>query len=87
MSKHDASAMRREAARRIEKSAVAAKLLTAVGMAVLVWKDDGSRVATKTASLPWALGHGAWVVKLEGFSGGYACERVTPVPVESEAVQ
>ena len=75
---------RREARRRIERSEVAAKLLTAVGMQVRVWKDDGSQVTTSTTSMPWMLWHGAWVVSLEGFSGGYACERVSPAPVPRE---
>lgn len=74
---------RREARRRIERSEAAANLLTSVGMTVQVWKDDGTRVETVTTSAPWRLGHGQWVVKLEGFSGGYACERVSPLGSEA----
>lgn len=48
------------------------------GALVQVRKDDGSLVYSRCLSDPWQLGHGAWVIKLEGFSGGYAIERVYP---------
>lgn len=32
----------------------------------------GPGILTKTCSKPWQLGHGEWVVKLEGISGGVA---------------
>lgn len=47
------------------------------GTKVYVRKDDGSEVETVTTSRPWQLGHGDWVVKVEGISGGYDLERIT----------
>ena len=47
------------------------------GTLVNVRKDDGDTIVTRTRSLPWQLGHGDWVVSLEGISGGYALDRVT----------
>ena len=47
------------------------------GTPVNVRLDDGSIWKTKTRSEPWQLGH-AWVVLLEGRTGGYLLERVTP---------
>jgi hypothetical protein len=61
------------------KSAAAAKLLGEIGTIVEVVKDSGPTTFTVTTSKPWALGHGAWVVGLEGISGGYDCARVTPI--------
>lgn len=49
-----------------------------VGSAVIVHMDDGSKWHTKTRSLPWQLGHGQWVVMLEGKAGGYSLDRVQP---------
>jgi hypothetical protein len=46
------------------------------GTSVLLTLDDGSKIATRTRSLPWQLGHGAWVVLVEGKTGGWALERV-----------
>lgn len=37
--------------------------------------DDIYRVRCK----PWQLGHGAWVVGLDGISGGYALDRVVGI--------
>jgi hypothetical protein len=51
-----------------------------------VRKDNGRTVRTVTTSMPWQLGHGAWVVKLEGFgAGGYDCGRVMPIVEERQA--
>jgi hypothetical protein len=61
------------------KSETAAKLITRIGMKVSVRKDDGFSMVTVTTSAPWQLGHGAWVVKVDGVSGGYDCARVSPV--------
>ncbi|MCR4319755.1 MAG: hypothetical protein NUV74_05390 [Candidatus Brocadiaceae bacterium] len=47
-----------------------------IGYPVLVKKDDGSVVQTKTRSEAWELGHGQAVIKLEGISGGYSLDRV-----------
>jgi len=62
----------------------AAQKLTTIGMGVRVLKDDGSEVLTTLKSLPWPLGHGVMIAKVEGISGGYDCSRITPA-VESEA--
>lgn len=56
------------------------------GTAVKVHKDDGSILETKTRSEAWMLGadsrgyqgHTA-VVSVEGISGGYMLNRVTPI--------
>ena len=46
------------------------------GTPVMLTLDDGTKTFTVTRSLPWQLGHGAWVVLVEGKSGGWALERV-----------
>ena len=76
---------RRMQARLIELSAEKAALLTSAGMLVTVRTDSGAVRETRTTSRPWQLGHGAWVVSLEGFSGGYDCGRVTPLAERKEA--
>lgn len=43
---------------------------------VIVIKDDGRRVQTRTRSEAWILGGHTAVVLLEGISGGYLLERV-----------
>lgn len=48
------------------------------GTAVNVRKDGGEVVSTKTRSMPWMLG-GTAVIQVEGISGGYSLERVSPV--------
>lgn len=52
------------------------------GTPVIVTKDDGTEVKTKTRSIPWMLGassrdpgHTA-VIMVEGISGGYGLWRV-----------
>jgi len=50
-----------------------------IGIDVEVMKDDGSTIFTKTMSLAWVLGGHTPVILLEGISGGYALERVSPV--------
>lgn len=56
------------------------------GDAVLVRHDDGHVAKHVVRARPWQLGHGAWVVGLEGVSGGYSLDRViaflgaAPVP-------
>ena len=62
----------------IEASREAAKKLMTIGMGVRVRRDDGSEMLTTLTALPWALGHGAWVAKVDGISGGYDCARITP---------
>lgn len=53
-------------------------MLTLDGV-VRVLRDDGSFTPSRVTGSPWKLGHGDWVVGLEGFSGGYDVMRVTPV--------
>ena len=62
---------------RVEESGKAAARLTN-GMRVIVMLDDGSERETHTRSDPWQLGHGEWVVKLDGIAGGYSTMRVRP---------
>jgi len=71
----------RLAARRKEEAARAKELRWA-GMLVDVRLDDGSVQRTTIRHVPWQLGHGQWVVGLEGISGGYDVLRVTPVAEE-----
>ncbi len=52
-------------------AAIAAKLTT-VGVRVRL-RDALTDMETVTTSLPWQLGHGEWVVKVEGKSGGWCC--------------
>lgn len=51
-----------------------------IGTPVIVTKDDGSEFRTYTRSAPWQLGHGAWVVSVDGISGGYDLERIRKAP-------
>lgn len=78
------AARMRQAQRANDLSAEKAKLLTTIGMPVKVRLDNDAILNTATASLPWQLGHGAWVVllKSEIISGGYDCGRVTPAESE-----
>ena len=53
-----------------------------VGTPVLAWtgtRDDAPRW-TKTRSEPWQLGHGAWVVAVEGVAGGIAMSHIERIP-------
>lgn len=45
------------------------------GDAIEVIRDDGSVEIRTVADDPWQLGHGQWVVKLDGISGVYALNR------------
>jgi hypothetical protein len=55
------------------------------GTAVSVLLDNGETWHTKTRSMPWQLGHGQWVVALEGKAGGYALDRVKPIAEEGRS--
>jgi len=35
---------------------------------------------TKTRSVPWQLGHGEWVVLIEGKTGGVSTQHLEPLP-------
>lgn len=56
-----------------------AALLNQVGMRVCAQTDSGKLQTTAVKQLPWQLGHGQWVIGIEGFSGGYDILRVTPL--------
>jgi hypothetical protein len=48
--------------------------------AVIDYTDDIGQVhRTRTRSQPWQLGHGAWVVAIDGKAGGYDVDRVKVV--------
>lgn len=49
------------------------------GTLVQVRLDNGNVIITNTRSEPWKVGHGAWVVAIEGRAGGYSLNRVTPI--------
>jgi hypothetical protein len=51
------------------------------GDRVLLLLDSGQKVETTTRSEAWVLsdGYGPAVVLVEGFTGGYALDRVEPV--------
>lgn len=55
------------------------KLLLRPGHEVAVRMDDGARRAFVVARGPWPLGHGEYVIGLEGISGGYLLDRVLAV--------
>ncbi|MCW1985367.1 UNVERIFIED_ORG: hypothetical protein M2348_001099 [Sphingomonas sp. R1F5B] len=50
-----------------------------VGQQVNVQRDDGSIVATTTRSKAWVLSGHTPVIELEGISGCYLLDRVTPI--------
>lgn len=51
----------------------------AIGTPVIVTRDNGEELRTKTRSAAWVLsGHSA-VIMVDGISGCYALERVRPV--------
>lgn len=62
-----------------EQSAVEA---LAVGTSVLAWPGsrDSAPLWTRTRSEPWQLGHGAWVVAVEGYAGGIALTHIERIP-------
>lgn len=52
-----------------------------VGTEVIVTRDDGSELRTRTRSVAWNIcGHAS--VLVEGISGGYLLARVRPVPAK-----
>ncbi len=49
-------------------------------------KNDGTKldsVKAEITSKPWKLGHGEWVVKLKGFSGGISLNHIEKINHES----
>lgn len=61
----------------IRDGAARAKELNAVGMKVAVVMDSGVVLQTLIHTLPWQLGHGQWVVGVNGIGGGFDILRVT----------
>ena len=47
-----------------------------IGDTVIVVRDDGREEQRRVRAVPWQLGHGAWVIGLEGISGGYDLRRI-----------
>lgn len=47
-----------------------------IGTRVIVTKDDGSKLFTKTSSAPWMLGGHTPVILVEGISGCHLLDRV-----------
>ena len=74
----ESATIRQRIRKHIAESYAAAQKLDTIGMAVILTEDNGQLTHTKLTSLPWTLGHGAWVVKVEGKSGGYDCARIRP---------
>lgn len=64
--------MKRPKKQRVTQGQLAIK----TGDDILVRLDSGIRMSAKAASEPWQLGHGDWVIKVEGISGGYDLSRV-----------
>jgi hypothetical protein len=50
-----------------------------VGDLLDVTRDDGRVERRRVKYRPWQLGHGEWLVGVEGISGGYALARCWPV--------
>lgn len=46
------------------------------GTEVDVTQDDGSIVRTKTRSVAWVIGGHSMIVKIDGRTGGYDCNRI-----------
>lgn len=49
---------------------------TPKGTEVILLEDDATETVTRTRSEPWPLGHGEWVVLVEGRTGGWAIVRM-----------
>jgi len=64
--------------RKKEKPPTAKQIGLRVGDMVLVKRDDGKEELRSVRVVPWKLGHGEWVVGLEGISGGFLLCRCTP---------
>lgn len=71
--------MERDRAAAAQAAIVEGWKATPEGTEVVVRKDNGSEVRTRTRSGPWLLGGHTAVIMLEGVSGGYLLERVRRV--------
>mgnify|MGYP001809842780 CR=1 FL=1 len=56
---------------------------TPIGTPVRVHRDNGELLITVTRSMPWQLGHGEWIVSVEGIAGGYLLGCVEVIPLKS----
>jgi len=56
------------------------------GDTVVVRDDDGIDTVREVKYAPWQLGHGKWVIGLQGISGGYSLDRVVKIVKLAEAV-
>lgn len=54
------------------------------GTPVVVTRDDGSKLETRTRSPAWLLGEHTAVVMVEGISGAYLLDRIDPAPTPTE---
>jgi hypothetical protein len=50
-----------------------------IGTPVVVIRDNGEALSTKTRSEPWQTHGGIWVVMVEGIAGFYRLDRVRPL--------
>ncbi len=50
----------------------------------IVTRDDERDEIRKVRSEPWQLGHGEWMIKLEGVSGGFMLSRCRPAAKDGE---
>jgi hypothetical protein len=77
--------MRRPKGAQLKKHVLEAMSEAGPGVPVRYWPvwlkaDQGQFIDTKTTSEPWQLGHGEWVVKVEGKSGGVAVSHCELLP-------
>lgn len=56
-----------------------------IGTAVTLRSDDGSDVATATRSAAWVLSGHTAVIMVDGVTGCYLLDRLTPTPVQTSA--
>lgn len=56
---------------------VAMNLQDREGVAVKYERAPNDFINTITTSEPWKLGHGTWVCKIAGVSGGVDCAKIT----------
>lgn len=69
---------------RLALSETNAKKLTQVGMRVRLF-DSHTDIEAITTSGPWQLGHGEWIVKVTGKSGGWSCANLEVIESEVAA--
>ena len=72
--------LRQEAKARVEAAAFNA--VVPVGARVIVTKDMGEEIHTRTRSEAWVIPSNAALVMVEGISGGYSVSRVRLAPGE-----